>query len=265
MHELEHDAAKARLGEGPPVVRVDFLRGKEFDAALLQQRHRCHHIGCSEADALQVFFRRGIACVVVGFDQLEEEAAAGTLQQQALGHDAETDAIRKSCEAEELRIEPYPVRGPVGADVLNDAEEVQAADRGRLRFDRRDGAKVDVVDREFVMAIDKIDEALANAMNCRDVELHGACAYGDFPRSHVPNPLERGLRIAYAKRECAQDRRFRRMDRVGEIGGLGVDDDVHRPLPIEFDFPGPVPRDRTESQSSPAACRAPAASTWRTR
>ena len=85
-------------------------------------------------------------------------------------------------------------------------------------------------------------------MNCRDVELHGARTDGNLPRAHVPNPPECGLCIAYAKRECTQDRRFRRMDRVGEIGGLGVDDDVHRPLPIELDFPGSVPRDRTEPQ-----------------
>jgi len=33
---------------------------------------------------------------------------------------------------------------------------------------------------------------------------------------------------------------------MGKIGWLGIDDDIHRPLPVEFDFSGSVPRDRTK-------------------
>ena len=132
MHELEHDAAETGLCERSAIVRVNLLRSKKFDAALLEQRYRCRYIRCPEADTLQVFLDGSITCIAVGFDQLEEKAATGTLQEQTLGHDAETDAIGKWCKAEELRIEPYPVCGPVGADVLNDTEKVQVAYRGRL-------------------------------------------------------------------------------------------------------------------------------------
>ena len=38
------------------------------------------------------------------------------------------------------------------------------------------------------------------------------------------------------------------MYRVGTIGWLGIDDDIHRSLAVEFDLSGSVPRDRTEPQ-----------------
>src|SRR5208283_5932578 len=137
------------------------FRSQKLDAALLERRDRCQYIRRSEADALQVFFRERVASGVFGFDQLKKETATGALQQQSHRHDAEMHAIRKWGETEDLRIELHPIGGPIGADVLNDTEKVQAFDRRGLCFNRGDGAKVDVIDRELVVAVDKVNEALA--------------------------------------------------------------------------------------------------------
>ena len=230
----------------PRSRRMDLLGDEELDAALLQDLHGAQHVGRPEADALQVLLGRSEPGDVVGLDQLEVERAAGAFEQQPLGQDAETLAVRQRREAEDLRVELDPVRGAVGIDVLDEPEEVQSAERGRMGVDRRNGAEIDVVDREFVVPVDEIDEALADAVNRGDVELHRPRPHGDLPRAELERPAERGVGIADAHRERADDRTLGRLHRARDVRRLRVDDDVHLALAIELDLAGAMAGDRPE-------------------
>src|SRR5207245_2390018 len=137
--------------------------------------------------------------------------------------------------------------GPVGAYVLDDPEEIHAGDRGRVRVDHRNGAEVDVVDREIFVTVDEIDEALADTVDSGNVELHRPRTHGNRPRAKVERAPEGRVGIAYANRHCADDRPFDGLHGARYIGGLRIDDDVHRALPIELDFARAVVRDRPES------------------
>jgi hypothetical protein len=225
---------------------MDLLGDEKLDTALPQDLHGGQHVGRPEADALQVLVGRSEPRDVVGLDQLEVEAATGTFEQQPLGQDAETLAVRQRGEAEDLRIELDPVRGAVGIDVLDDPEEVQSAQRGRVLVDRGNGEKIDVVDREFVVPVDELDEALADAMNRGNVELHRPRPHRYLPRPELARPAERPVGVANADRERADDGPFGGLHGARDIGRLRVDDDVHRALPVELDLAGPVPRDRPE-------------------
>ena len=63
----------------------------------------------------------------------------------------------------------------------------------------------------------------------------------------VQRPAIRDLGIADANGEGTDDRALRGLYRARNVGGLRIDDDVHRALPVELDFARPVPRDRPES------------------
>ena len=58
---------------------------------------------------------------------------------------------------------------------------------------------------------------------------------------------ESGLCVMHAQGEGADDRALDRLDGARNVGGLRVDDDVHRALPVELDLARAVPRDRTEA------------------
>ena len=233
-------------GEGAALARVDLLGDEELDAALLQDLHGAQHVGRAEADALQVLLGRREPGEVVGLDQLKVERAAGAFEQQPLGQDAETLAVRQRRKAEDLRVELDPVGGAVGIDVLDEPEEVQSAERRRMGIDRRNGAEIDVVDREFVVPVDEIDEALADAVNRGDVELHRPRPHGNLPRAELERPAERGVGVADADRERADDGALGRLHRARDVRRLRVHDDVHRALAIELDLAGAMAGDRPE-------------------
>ncbi len=203
-------------------------------------------VGRAEPDALQVLVGRREARHVVGLDQLQVEVAAGALQQQALGQDAEAHAVGQRREAEDLAVELDPVRGAVGADVLDDAEEAHAGDRRRMLVDGGDRAEVDVVDRELVVAVDEVDQAVADAVDRGDVELHRPRADGHLPGAEVERAVVRVVGVADAHGEGADHRPLVGLHGAGDVGGLRVDDDVHRTLPVELDLARAVARDRPE-------------------
>ena len=246
VHELEHHAAQRRGRESAALGGVDLLGDEELDAAFLQDLHGAQHVGRPEADALQVLLRRREPGDVVGLDQLEVERAARAFEQQPLGQDAETLAVRQRREAEDLRVELDPVRGAIGIDVLDESEEVHSAERRRMRVDRRNGAEVDVVDREFVVPVDEVDEALADAVDRGDVELHRPRPHGNLPCAELQGPAERGVGIADADRERADDGALGRLHGARNVRGLRVHDDVHLALAIELDLAGAMARDRPE-------------------
>ena len=153
-------------------------------------------------------------------------------------------------------VELDPVRRAVGADVLDDAEEIHARDRRRMRIDRRDRAEVDVVDREVVVTVDEIDEALADAVDRRNVELHRAGAHGDRPGAELERAPECGVGVAHPDRDRADDGPLDGLHGARHVGRLRVHDDVHRALPIELHLARAVPRDRPKAHrlQHPAQC-----------
>ncbi len=116
-----------------------------------------------------------------------------------------------------------------------------------MGVDCRNGAEIDVVDREFVVPVDEIDEALADTVNRGNVELHRPRPHGDLPRAELERPAERGIGIANADRERADDGALGRLHRARDVRRLRVHDDVHPALAIELDLAGPMARDRPES------------------
>ena len=147
------------LVSAPRSLACTLLGVEELDAALLAgSRPPPSTSGVPRPIALQVLVHRVEPRRVLGLDQLQEEGAGTGFR--AAGPRAGCRSARSSRqrrEAEELRVELGPVRGAVGADVLDDAEEVHAGERRRMRVDGRDRAEVDVVDRELVVAVDEVD------------------------------------------------------------------------------------------------------------
>src|SRR5207237_6004195 len=135
-----------------------------------------------------------------------------------------------------------PVGRSTGADVLNDAEEMQSFDWRRRRLGRGLLSKIDIVDRELIVAIDEVDQALAHAVNRRDVELHRTGAHGDLPCAQVERTPERIVGIADANRKSADDGSLDRLYDARDVGRLRVDDEVHRTLAVDLDFTRTVAR-----------------------
>ena len=123
---------------------------------------------------------------------------------------------------------------------------MHAADGRRMRIDAGNRPEIDVVDREVVIAIDEIDEALAGAVDGGDIELHCVGSHGDVPRAEIERPAKGGFGIAHAQRKRAQDGVLGRLHRSRHIDRLRIDDDVHRTLPPQLDFARTVSRNRAE-------------------
>src|SRR2546426_7485398 len=148
--------------------------------------------------------RRG-GCAI-RLDQLQEKVAARTLEQETLGHDAEAHSLRQRPEAEELCIELDPVLGAIRVDVLHETEEMQVAQRRRMRIDRRNRSEVDVIDRELVVAVDEVDQAFPDAVNRGDIELHGPRTHRYLPCAQIERTAECIVRITHAYRKGADHR-----------------------------------------------------------
>src|SRR5205814_1667438 len=93
-----------------------------------------------------------------------------------------------------------------------------------------------------IVAIDEIDQALAYTVNRRNIELHRTRAHGNFPCSEVERAPERIVGIANADGKGADDGTLDRLHDARDIGGLRVDDEVHRTLAIDFHFARTVAR-----------------------
>src|SRR2546428_5161419 len=205
-HQFEGDAAQIKLGQRALVARLHRAVVDEHDAALLQRAPRYRHVRCAQAEPHQAF----VPLYVVGarrrLDQLEIELVAGALEQRALRQHAEILAARQHREAEQVPVEVDPVARALAQDGLDHAEVVQAGERGRPRIGAREGYEIDVVDGEIAVAVDEVDQAVADAVDAGDVELHRRGARRHVPGAEVERMLVREGRIAHAK----SHRRYRR-------------------------------------------------------
>ena len=192
-------------------------------------------------------------------DQLQVELAIRARQQRALRQDAEVLATRQRREAEQLRDRNRSsrrcARPNTSARRRTSACRRAPAD---ARSARRQRDEVDVVDREVLVAVDEVDEAVADAVDARDVELHRRCARRHRPCAEVQRAAECGIGVAHAQRDRRQRRARAGRRHAGQRLRMRVDDDVHRPLPVERHFARAMARDRHESHRlqhvAPSAC-----------
>src|SRR5438270_4282403 len=180
-------------------------------------------------------------------DQLQIESVPWTLEEMPLGQDAEAYPVRNQNESEETRVKLHPVGGATGPDVLDDPEEMQPFDWSRGRLRGVDRTKVNVVDRKLVVAIDEVDEALAHAVNGRDVQLHRTCAHWNLPRAKIERAAKRVVCVADTHSERADHGPLDGLHGARNVRGLGINDEVHRALPIDFHFSRAMPADGMEA------------------
>ena len=76
--------------------------------------------------------------------------------------------VGQDTEAEELGVELGPIGHAVVADVLDDAEPMQAGQRRRVRIDAGVEREIDVVDRKLAVTIDEVDAARSDAVDRRE-------------------------------------------------------------------------------------------------
>ena len=152
-------------------------------------------------------------------DQLQVEPAARAFEQRALRQDAEVLAARQHGEPEQVPVEVDPVARAVAEDRLHDAEVVQARDRRRIRVGAGQRHEVDVVDREVAVPVDEVDQAVADAVDAGDVELHRRGARRHLPRALVERVLPREAGIAHAQRDRRQRRHRAGAVRPGNASG----------------------------------------------
>ena len=132
------------------------------------------------------------------------------------------------------------------------------AERRRAGLDAGERHEVDVVDREVLVAIDEVDEAVPDAVDARDVELHRGGARRLVPGAEVERALVREGGVAHAQRHGGEGRV--RGASAGARSRSGSCRPGGRARP-RASGAGPPPG----SPASAAARRTPAGGAWRTR
>src|SRR5439155_7991223 len=105
VHELEHDAAEITFCQRAALARVHRVGLDEFDAAPLELSNRRRHVGCADADALEMLFPLDVGCRRFRFDKLQIKATTRALEKQSLRQDSEANTIGQGREAEQPRVE----------------------------------------------------------------------------------------------------------------------------------------------------------------
>src|SRR5687768_5984338 len=116
----------------------------------------------------------------------------------------------------------------------------------RIRLRIGDRLEVNVVDidvpdsagRRRVLAaptVDEIEERVADALDCRNVELHRPRLRVKTPGAKFKCAAVRLRGIAYSKSNCANRRSVKSRKALRKGIGLGVDDEVHASLTVKRD------------------------------
>src|ERR1700681_4725232 len=201
MHQFEHDATAIALSERAAGFGMHSLRFDEGHAALPQCRDSLEHVRRSQANALQQLQGLGIEYARLGVDELQVEAVARTFQETPLGENAVALLVGRDAEPEEPCVELDPRRHPIAADILDDAEPMQAGQRRRVRIHAGIEREIHVVDRELAIAIDEVDAARSDAMDRRDIELHHFDLERNDPGPALDRIPVRGCSVTHAKRD----------------------------------------------------------------
>ena len=160
----------------------------------------------AEAHADQPLFPARLARSRRRLDQLQVERVARALEERAGGQHAEVPALRQDGESEERLVEVHPVARALGEDRLHHAEPVQPGQSGRPGIGGGQRHEVDIVDGEIPVAVDEVDEAVADAVDAGDVELHGRGVGLDLPGPELHRVAIREARVADAQGHGAEGR-----------------------------------------------------------
>ena len=115
--------------------------------------------------------------------------------------------------------------------------------------DGGDWHEVHVPDREHIGAVDEVDAAGADAVDRRDVQLHHLHLHRHGPCAALQRtPVGRGG-VAHAQAHRGDHRRLAQRIAARPRAVVGVDDDVHRALPVQQHLARAMPRHRTEAQA----------------
>ena len=165
------------------VVRVG--RVLERDAARAQRLDRRVDVVGAERDVLdalaavvdQVFL--DLALVVGALVDRDADLAAGARHRLALeaGQLALDVEVADLAEVEQPLVEARPLVHPAAMHVVRQVVDVGEAGAGRVLVDAGQRHEVDVVDRHAGavvrrIAVDEVDQRVADALDRRDVELH---------------------------------------------------------------------------------------------
>ena len=186
----------------------------------------------------------------LGLDQLQEEAAArDCLQDAALGQDAVALLVGQRARSRTARgrTRSSPPCGslPMYWTMPNQCRPASAGGCGSTVGNQRE---VDVVDREFAIAVDEVDAARADAVDRGNVQLHHLDMRRHGPGAALRSRADRPRAASRTRKATAA------MTGVStgciaarQAGDVRVDDDVHVALAVEQHFARAMPRDRPEA------------------
>src|SRR5580704_11269195 len=235
-------------------ARVDLLKvgvrhGLERHPLGLQRLHRFVDVGSAERDVLdalavigrEVFLDLRLVVGALVDRDADLAARAGhrlALQSGELALDVEVTDL---AEIEEAFVEVGPLRHAPAMDVVRQVIDVGEADALGSVLDAGQILEVDVVDRAaLAVAVDEIDQRIADALDGRDVELHRPNLVLDAPGAERQSALVGEGRVPDPERDGANAGAMHAREALGEAVLLGVDNEVHVALTVERDILGAV-------------------------
>ncbi len=206
-------------------------------------------------DALAVIGREiflDLRLVVGAFVDRDADLAAGAghrlgLEAGQLAFDVE---VADLAEIEEPFVEVRPLVHAAAMHVVGQVIDIGEPHALRVAIDARQILEVDVVDRAaLAIAVDEIEQQIADALDRGDVELHRPDLALDAPGAERQRPLVGEGRVLHAQRNGADAGSVHACEPLGEALRLGVDDEVHIALAIERDILRAMPRDLGEAHA----------------
>ena len=131
-----------------------------------------------------------------------------------------------------------------------EADVVGGVRRRRVRRTRRGrGHEIHIVDGAIAVAVDEIDEAAADALDRRNVELHGSGGGGTGFGAEFQGARIGKARIGHPERHGACARSMGPRESLRKAVVLGVDDEVDVALAVQGDILRAMPRHRRQSHA----------------
>src|SRR4051812_36906909 len=167
--------------------------------------------------------------------------------------------IADLAEVEQALVELRPLGHAAAVHVVRqviDEGEPDARGRGRVaapeRLEAGQRAKVDVVNRVAVrvlrIAVDEVDERVADSLDGRDVELAGARVRLDAPGATLDQLVIGGSRVAHPECHRAYARTVAPREVLRERARLRIQDEVDVALLVERDVLVPMARHALEAE-----------------
>ena len=149
--------------------------------------------------------------------------------------------IANFSKVEQLLVEVRPIRHATAIDVVGQVVDELQARPHRMTLHAFDEIEVDVIDRRaLTKPVDQVQRRTANALDCRQTQLHRA--RGDFNRlrAQLQRTVVGFLRILDPKRHTAHRRAVLSREVGGDAVGLAVEDEIDLTLTIERHVLGAV-------------------------